>query len=236
MTCIRIDNGGDFLKRVGAYCRENLIRYQRSQRFNGVAERMNKVLVERVNCLLLDGGLPESFWGKALSIIVHVLNFSPCVSLQHEVPEMICSGKNVSYDHLCVFGCKTFVKSRQCVFLAYGLYGVGYRLYYPVLKKLIRCCEAEFIEDQRLKDIDRVIVDDPTRDEYRENCHGGEVQSEVEPVAQIKSTHVKKPLLRYTTEGVAIAIDDRAPGFDSQEMKNVDVYDIVVGKTTDCLT
>jgi FKBP-type peptidyl-prolyl cis-trans isomerase (trigger factor) len=82
-------------------------------------------------------------------------------------------------------------------------------LYDPVLKKLIKCCEAEFIEDQRLKDIDRVNVDDPTHDEDRENCHEREVQFEVEPVAHIKSTHVRKPLKRYTAEGVAIAIDNR---------------------------
>jgi len=60
----------------------------------------------------------------------------------------------------------------MCVFLGYGLDGVGYRLYDLVMKKLIRCCEAEFIEDQRLKDIDKVNVDDPTHDEDRENCHG----------------------------------------------------------------
>jgi len=50
---------------------------------------MNKILVERVKCLLLDGELPESFWGDALSLIVHVLNLSPCVFLQYEVLEMI---------------------------------------------------------------------------------------------------------------------------------------------------
>jgi len=213
-----------------------LLRYQRSLQFNGVAKRMNRVLVERVKCLLLDRELPESFWGEALSTIVHVLNLSPCVSLQHEILEMIWSGKNVSYDHLRVFGCKAFVKSQQCVFLGYDLDGVGYRLYDPVLKKLIRCCEAEFIKDQRLKDIDRVIVDDPTRDEYRKNCHGGDVQSEVKPVAHIKATQGRKPLDRYTAEVVVIAIDDKTRVFDSQVMENVDVYDIVVGKTTDCPT
>jgi len=192
--------------------------------------------VERVNCLLLDGELLESFWGEALSTIVHVLNLSPCVSLQHEVPEMIWSGKNVSYDHLRVFGCKAFVKSQQCVFLGYGLDGVGYKLYDPVLKKLIRCCEAEFIEDQRLKDIDKVIVDDPTHDKDGESCHGRDVQSEVEPVAHIKTIQVRKPLDRYTAEGVAIEIDDKAPIFDSQEMENVYVCGIVVGNTTDCPT
>jgi hypothetical protein len=33
------------------------------------------------------------------------------------------------------------------------------------MKKLIRCCDAEFREDQWLKEIDRVKENDPTRDE-----------------------------------------------------------------------
>jgi hypothetical protein len=35
-----------------AYCRENWIRYKRSLRWNGIAERMRKALLERVRCLL----------------------------------------------------------------------------------------------------------------------------------------------------------------------------------------
>jgi hypothetical protein len=101
---------------------------------------------------------------------------------------MIWSGKNVSYDHLRVFGSKTSVKNQQCVFIGYGLDGVGYRFYDPVMKKLIRCCEAEFKEDQRLKDIDKVQGDDPTHDENHENCHGKEMQSDVEADAQVKTT------------------------------------------------
>jgi hypothetical protein len=61
---------------------------------------------------------------------------------------MIWSGKNVSYDHLRVFGCKASVENQQCVFIGYGLDGVGYRFYDPVMKKLIRCSDAEFSEDQ----------------------------------------------------------------------------------------
>ena len=128
------------------------------------------------------------------------------------------------------------MKSQQCVFLGYGQDGVSYRLYGPILKKLFRCCEAKFFEDQRLKDIDRVNVDDPTLDEDREICQGGEVQSEVEPIAQIKTTIVRNPLKRYTAKGVAFAIDDRALVSDSQVMENAEVCGIVVEKTTDCPT
>jgi hypothetical protein len=66
LKCIRIDNGRDFLRKIRVYCRENWIRYQRSLQFNGVAERMNGALVERINCLLLDGELLESFWGRSI--------------------------------------------------------------------------------------------------------------------------------------------------------------------------
>ncbi|MCI92915.1 hypothetical protein A2U01_0114212, partial [Trifolium medium] len=38
-----------------------------SPRLNGVAERMSKVSVKSVKCLLSQAELPESFWGEALS-------------------------------------------------------------------------------------------------------------------------------------------------------------------------
>ena len=74
----------------------------------------------------------------------------------------------MSYDHLRVFGCKSFVhvpkderskldaKARQCIFIGYGLDGeFGYRLYDPVQKKLVRSRDVVFIEDQTIDDIDK---------------------------------------------------------------------------------
>ncbi|KAK2382823.1 putative mitochondrial protein [Trifolium repens] len=237
LKCIRTNNGGDYLRKLEAYCRENWIRYQRSLHWNGVAERMSKTLVERFECLLSQTELPESFWGEALSTVVHVLNLSPCVSLQHEVPEMIWSGKNVSYDHLRVFGCKASVENQQCVFIGYGLDGVGYRFYDPVMKKLIRCCEAEFIEDQRLKDIDRVRGDDPTHDDDRESCHGIEMQSDVEANAHVKTTQERKPMKRYTVEELVVTSDVETLALvEDADDKIIETCGIVVGMTTDCPT
>ncbi|MCI44631.1 gag-pol polyprotein, partial [Trifolium medium] len=70
LKCIRTDTGGDYLKKLEAYFRENWIRYQSSPQFNGVDERMSKTLVERVKCLLSQAEFPESFWGEALSTVV----------------------------------------------------------------------------------------------------------------------------------------------------------------------
>nr|KYP46584.1 Retrovirus-related Pol polyprotein from transposon TNT 1-94 [Cajanus cajan] len=93
---------------------------------------MNMTLVERVRCMLSGAKLPKHFWGEALLAAVHIINLSPAVALNTEVPDKIWFGKNVSYDYLRVFDCKTFVhvlkdkrskldmKTRQCIFIGYG--------------------------------------------------------------------------------------------------------------------
>ncbi|KAD5961372.1 hypothetical protein E3N88_12845 [Mikania micrantha] len=67
-----------------------------------------------------------------------------------------------------VFGCKAFVhipkderskldvKTKPFIFLGYGQDEFGYRLYDPVLKKLVRSRDVVFMENQTLKDIEKV--------------------------------------------------------------------------------
>ncbi|VFQ61773.1 unnamed protein product [Cuscuta campestris] len=82
--------------------------------------------------------------------------------------DRVWSGKEVSYDHLRVFGCKDFVhvpkderskldvKTRQCIFVGYGHDEFGYRLYDPVEKKLVRSRDVIFMEDQNIEDIQKM--------------------------------------------------------------------------------
>ncbi|VFQ70960.1 unnamed protein product [Cuscuta campestris] len=82
--------------------------------------------------------------------------------------DRVWSGKDVSYDHLRVFGCKAFVhvpkderskldvKTRQCIFVGYGHDEFGYRLYDPVEKKLVRSRDVIFMEDQNIEDIQKM--------------------------------------------------------------------------------
>jgi len=55
---------------------------------NGVAERMNRKLVERVKCLFSKKELPKLFGAEAFNTIVQVPSLSPCLSLQYEVQEI----------------------------------------------------------------------------------------------------------------------------------------------------
>ena len=93
---------------------------------------MNRTLVERVRCVLSEAKLSNSFWAKALNAVAYVINLSPVVALDGDVPNRVWFDKDVSYDHLKVFGCKACVhvpkderskldvKTNQCIFIGYG--------------------------------------------------------------------------------------------------------------------
>ena len=105
-----------------------------------------------------------------------MINLSPAVALNSEVPNKIWFGKNVKYDHLRVFGCKSFVhvpkdeiskldaKSRQCIFIGYGEDEFGYRFYDSIEKKLVRSRDVKFMEDQTIEDIDKMEKSTPKED------------------------------------------------------------------------
>ncbi|GJW79856.1 putative RNA-directed DNA polymerase [Tanacetum coccineum] len=83
----------------------------KTPQLNGLAERMNRTLVKRVRCLLSHAGLPASFWVFGCKASVHI-------------PKDERS--------------KLDVKNKPCVFLGYGQDELGYMLYDPVQKKLVR--------------------------------------------------------------------------------------------------
>ena len=118
--------------------------------------------------MLSHSKLPKSFWGEAMRTSIDLINLSPSVPLKGDVPEIVWTGKDVSYDHFRLFGCKTFVhipkderlkldvKAKPCNFLGYGHEEFGYRLWDPLSRKIIRSRDVVFLEDQLVDDGDKV--------------------------------------------------------------------------------
>ncbi|KAE8700517.1 hypothetical protein F3Y22_tig00110556pilonHSYRG00215 [Hibiscus syriacus] len=76
---LRTDNGLEyFSEQFNELCRKNGITRHKTVRNtpqqNGLAERMNRTLLERVRCMLLNAGLPKSFWGEAVSTACYLIN------------------------------------------------------------------------------------------------------------------------------------------------------------------
>lgn len=113
LKCIRSDNGGEYRGPFERYCKMHGIRQQKTvpktPQQNGLAQRMNRTLTERVTTMLSHAKLPNQFWAEALMTALYVINWSPCVPLGGDIPQRVWSGKEVSYKHLRVFGCRAFV-------------------------------------------------------------------------------------------------------------------------------
>ncbi|GJT71001.1 putative RNA-directed DNA polymerase [Tanacetum coccineum] len=180
LNFIRSENEVEYIGPFDAYCREHGIQHQKTPpktpQLNGLAERMNITLVERVRCLLSHVGV----W----------------------------SGKDVSYHHLLVFGCKASVhipkderskldvKNKPCVFLGYGQDTLGYT-YVEKTKETIPQHNDDPIDLDPVppKHFDAQFGDDIQNDEEQNNEEHG--ADDVDPQEQPnldEEVHPKLPV------------------------------------------
>ncbi|RVW73359.1 Retrovirus-related Pol polyprotein from transposon TNT 1-94 [Vitis vinifera] len=120
---------------------------------NGVAERMNRTICDRIRCMLSHAKLPKSFWGEAMRTTVDPINMSPSYPLEAFV--------HVPRDEQS----KLDNKTKQCIFLGYSNEEFRYRLWDPTTKKIIRSRDVVFFEDQTIEDLDRVKKPKPFSEE-----------------------------------------------------------------------
>ncbi|GKE08028.1 ribonuclease H-like domain-containing protein [Tanacetum coccineum] len=84
---IRSDNGTEFKNRdMLEFCGNKGIKQEysnaRTPQQNGVAERMNKTLIEAARTMLADSLLPTTFWAEAVSTACYIFNRIPKYDLQ----------------------------------------------------------------------------------------------------------------------------------------------------------
>ena len=72
-----------FVKKEGI-ATHRTIRY--TPQLNGLAERMNMTILERMRCMLSSSGLSKVFWAKAAETTIHLINRSPSLALQFKTP------------------------------------------------------------------------------------------------------------------------------------------------------
>ena len=163
LKILRTDNGGEYVSsEFGDYLRSEGIRHERTipktPEQNGVAERMNRTLVEAVRPMLADAKLPHSFWAEAVSTAIYLRNRSPTKALKDMTPFEAWTKEKPKIEHLRVFGCDAYAhipkderkklesKSRKCIFVGYGESVKGYRLYDPNRAKVIYSRDVLFNE------------------------------------------------------------------------------------------
>ena len=87
LKILRTDNGGEYTYAAfTAYLKKEGVHHKftvpKTLQQNGVAERMNRTLVEAVRSMLSNANLPKKFWAEALSTAVYLCNRSPTKAVQ----------------------------------------------------------------------------------------------------------------------------------------------------------
>lgn len=161
---LRSDNGTeycnhamkDFLRSAGIM-HQTTVPYTPEQ--NGVAERMNRTLVEKARCMLFEAKLSTKFWAEAVITAAYIINRIPSKSCKKS-PEEIWSTKAIDLTNIRIFGCKVMAhipkekrgkfdpKSRSCIFVGYCNTSKGYRLYDEVTRKIFISRDVKFFEEE----------------------------------------------------------------------------------------
>ena len=92
LKCLKSDNGGDYCSHeFEDNCSTNGIHRQkivpRTPQENGVAERMNRTIMERARSMRLNARLPLHMWAEVVNTIVYLINRGPSTPLGCGIPE-----------------------------------------------------------------------------------------------------------------------------------------------------
>ena len=140
---IRTDNGLEFCnKEFAQMCKENDILMHLTvpgnPKQNGLAERMNRTLLERVRCMLIHARLSKLFCGEVVTIVVYVINRSPSATIGFKTPYEIWNSHKPILEHLRIFGCIAYThvkkeklepRAKRCLFIGYPTGVKGYKLW-----------------------------------------------------------------------------------------------------------
>ena len=158
---LRSDRGGEYLSgEFKSYLTQEGIISQLSApgtpQQNGVAERRNRTLQDRVRSMLSYSSLPISFWGYAIETAMYLLNLVPSKTVP-KTPTELWKGRKPSLSHIRIWGAPAHVlrkdpnklesRTEVCMFVGYPKGTRGGLFYSPSDKKVIVSTHATFLEE-----------------------------------------------------------------------------------------
>jgi hypothetical protein len=158
---LRSDGGGEYISgEAQRYLEEKGIKHEMTTpgtpQHNGVAERMNRTLLDKVRAMLINTDLPQSYWYDALRYAAHIHNVTPTRALIDVTPEEAWSGNKTNISNLRTFGSRAFVhipdshhdklssRSLVCTFLGLARQRKAYRLVHRQTRRFIESRDVIF--------------------------------------------------------------------------------------------
>lgn len=191
------DNGGEYFSTAFQnFCSEKGIAYHPTIRYtpqlNGVAERMNRTLVQKARAMIHNAKLEQSYWGEAILTATYLINREPTNALgTNKTPFEMWYNKKPNVENLKVFGCRAFAKNPnpakkfdertiECIFVGYV--PNGYKLKIKNQNKFICERSIEWEEDSFSKTKNSVENQTSENETQRLNSDQGEEEEETESI------------------------------------------------------
>jgi len=111
---LRTDGGGEYKKAFEKYLKQHGIIHETTAPYspeqNGVSERANRTIMERVKAILAETGLPKNLWMELASTVIYLKNRSPTrSSLDGRMPYEAWHNKKPDVSHLRILGSVAYV-------------------------------------------------------------------------------------------------------------------------------
>ncbi|GJX01287.1 putative ribonuclease H-like domain-containing protein [Tanacetum coccineum] len=132
----------------------------RTPQQNGVAERMNKTLIEAAKTMLADSLLPTTFWVEAVSTACYIFNRVRVTKPQNKTPYELLFGHKLIISYIRPFRCHVTIldtlsvlgkfdgKFDEGFLLGYSLNSKAYRVYNLVTKRVKVNLHVNFLEEK----------------------------------------------------------------------------------------
>jgi transposase InsO family protein len=165
-----VDEGGEFLsKEFKKYLLDNGIQLEitapHSPSQNGIAECLNRTLVEHTHAMIHQNGLPYLLWKEAVAYTTYLKNRSPtCAIKEFKVPDKVFWGKKLEVSHLQEFGKTCWVlqqggnlskfdpKSHEFIFVGIADVTKRYRYYNTKTQQILTSRNVVFLVEEEKYD------------------------------------------------------------------------------------
>lgn len=94
------------------YEEHNIQRYfsiRKTPQQNGMIQRMNRSLNERVRCLLQNDGLLKGLWAEAVNMTCYFINMLPHALFEDKAVKEVWTGSPIDLENLRIFGCPSYM-------------------------------------------------------------------------------------------------------------------------------
>ena len=181
----------------------------------GLAEMMNRTLMERVRCMLVQTKLPKSLWAEILLTVYYLVNLSPSSAIEFKTPYEKWTGQPANHEDRKVLGCTAYAhvnqgklapKALRGIFIGYPEGVKGYKIWCTdvnppkcIISRDVTFNEEELIskkhvqrnseEDAKGLDTHQIEVELPNHYDTHEAADSGDINDETEDqdVTQLES-------------------------------------------------